>query len=42
MGRAATDCKNVGGGKPRVGGIDRSALGAPSKLGGAAEDEENA
>jgi hypothetical protein len=34
--------RNVGGGKPGVGGIDRSALGAPSKVGWCfAEDEEN-
>ena len=34
--------RNLGGGKPGVGGIDRSALGAPSKVGWCfAEDEEN-
>ncbi len=34
--------RNVGGGKPGIGGIDRSALGAPSKVGWCfAEDEEN-
>ncbi len=34
--------RNVGGGKPGIGGIDRSALGAPSKIGWCfAEDEEN-
>ena len=34
--------RNVGGGKPGVGGIDRSALGAPSKVGWCfAEDEES-
>jgi hypothetical protein len=34
--------RNVGGGKPGVDGIDRSALGAPSKVGWCfAEDEEN-
>ncbi len=33
--------RNVGGGKPGVGGIDRSALGSPSKIGWCfAEDEE--
>ncbi len=33
--------RNVGGGTPGVGGIDRSALGAPSKVGWCfAEDEE--
>ncbi|MFT7646539.1 MAG: hypothetical protein ACI8Y4_001274 [Candidatus Poriferisodalaceae bacterium] len=33
--------RNVGGGKPGIGGIDRSALGAPSKVGWCfAEDEE--
>ncbi len=34
--------RNVGGGKPGVDGIDRSALGAPSKVGWCfAEDEEH-
>lgn len=34
--------RNLGGGQPGVGGIDRSALGAPSKVGWCfAEDEEN-
>lgn len=34
--------RNIGGGKPGVNGIDRSALGAPSKVGWCfAEDEEN-
>jgi hypothetical protein len=34
--------RNIGGGQPGVGGIDRSALGAPSKVGWCfAEDEEN-
>ncbi len=34
--------RNIGGGKPGVGGIDRSALGAPSKIGWCfAEDEEH-
>ncbi len=34
--------RNVGGGRPGVDGIDRSALGAPSKVGWCfAEDEEN-
>ena len=34
--------RNVGGGRPGVGGIDRSALGAPSKVGWCfAEDEEH-
>lgn len=34
--------RNLGGGKPGVDGIDRSALGAPSKVGWCfAEDEEN-
>ncbi|MEC7916923.1 MAG: thioredoxin family protein [Actinomycetota bacterium] len=34
--------RNVGGGKPGIGGIDRSALGSPSKVGWCfAEDEEN-
>ncbi len=34
--------RNVGGGRPGVNGIDRSALGAPSKVGWCfAEDEEN-
>ncbi len=34
--------RNVGGGRPGVGGIDRSALGAPSKIGWCfAEDEEH-
>ena len=33
--------RNVGGGKPGIGGIDRSALGSPSKVGWCfAEDEE--
>jgi hypothetical protein len=33
--------RNVGGGKPGIGGIDRSAFGAPSKVGWCfAEDEE--
>ena len=34
--------RNVGGGRPGIGGIDRSALGAPSKIGWCfAEDEEH-
>ncbi len=34
--------RNIGGGRPGVNGIDRSALGAPSKVGWCfAEDEEN-
>lgn len=34
--------RNIGGGRPGVDGIDRSALGAPSKVGWCfAEDEEN-
>lgn len=34
--------RNIGDGKPGVGGIDRSALGAPSKVGWCfGEDEEN-
>jgi hypothetical protein len=34
--------RNVGGGKPGIGGIDRSALGAPSKIGWCfPEDEES-
>lgn len=34
--------RNLGGGRPGVGGIDRSALGAPSKVGWCfAEDEEH-
>ena len=34
--------RNLGGGRPGAGGIDRSALGAPSKVGWCfAEDEEN-
>lgn len=34
--------RNLGGGRPGIGGIDRSALGAPSKVGWCfAEDEEN-
>lgn len=34
--------RNVGGGKPGIGGIDRSALGAPSKMGWCfPEDEES-
>jgi hypothetical protein len=34
--------RNIGGGRPGFGGIDRSALGAPSKIGWCvAEDEEN-
>lgn len=33
--------RNIGGGKPGIGGIDRSALGSPSKVGWCfAEDEE--
>ena len=43
MGRALQlVVRNLGGGRPGVDGIDRSALGAPSKVGWCfAEDEEN-